>query len=109
MNATNLVSGFSNALTALLTAYPHLMVYVIAPTWRSVNTGGTSTIPTMEDLVGLIKDVADDFSLPYYDAYHRSGINALTATVYLESDGLHPTAQGDTLLAVKCAKFLQSN
>jgi hypothetical protein len=109
VNATNFVSGFSGALTTLLTAYPHLMVYVISPPWRGDKTEGVTTIPTMEDIVELEKGVADDFCLPWYDLYHRSGINALTATVYLTNDLLHPSDAGDALLANKCAKFIQSN
>ena len=109
VNATNFVSGFSNALDTLLTAYPHLMVYVFSPTWRGDKTEGVQTIPTMSDLVDLEKDVADAFSLPFYDLYHRSGINEYTATVYLENDLLHPSAAGDELLANKCAKFILSN
>lgn len=109
VNATNFVSGFSGALTTLLTAYPHLMVYVISPPWRGDKTEGVTTIPTMEDIVNLEKGVADNFCLPWYDLYHRSGINALTATEYLTNDLLHPSDAGDALLANKCAKFIQSN
>lgn len=109
VNATNFVSGFTNALTALLTAYPHLMVYVFAPIWRGDKSEGVQSIPTMSDLVNLEKQVADAFCLPFYDLYHRSGINALTASVYLQSDILHPSDAGDVLLANKCAKFIQSN
>ena len=85
------------------------MVYVISPPWRGDKTEGVTTIPTMEDLVELEKGVADDFNLPWYDLYHRSGINSLTSTVYLTNDHLHPSDAGDALLANKCAKFLQSN
>jgi hypothetical protein len=109
VNATKFTSGFTNALTTLLTAYPHLMVYVISPTWRGDKTEGTATIPTMEDIVRLEKEVADTFCLPFYDLYHRSGINSLTASVYLTNYLLHPSDAGDSLLANKCAKFIQSN
>jgi lysophospholipase L1-like esterase len=85
------------------------MVYVISPTWRGDKTEGTATIPTMEDIVRLEKEVADTFCLPFYDLYHRSGINSLTASVYLTNDLLHPSDAGDSLLANKCAKFIQSN
>lgn len=109
VNASNFVNGFSGALFTLLTEYPHLMVYVIAPTWRGDKDEGTATIPTMEDIVRLEKEVADSYSLPFYDLYHRSGINQYTASVYLTNDLLHPSDAGDALLANKCAKFLRSN
>lgn len=109
VNATNFVNGFSSALTALLTEYPHLIVYVFSPIWRGDKDTGKPTIPTMEDLVDLEKSVADEFSLPWYDLYHRSGINEYTATVYLQNDILHPSDAGDRLLANKCTKFIRSN
>ena len=109
VNSTNFVSGFSSALSTLLTAYPHLKVYVLSPIWRGDKTEGVVTIPTMPDLINLEKTVADNFNLPFYDQYHRSGINQYTAAYYLESDILHPSAAGDALLANNCAKFIFSN
>ena len=109
VNATNFVSGFSNAIETLLTAYPHLIIHVLSPIWRGDKTEGVQSIPTMPDLVNLEKTVASNYSLPFNDLYHSSGINEFTATVYLESDILHLSAAGDSMLANKCAKCILSN
>lgn len=108
VNSTNFVSGFSNAITNLLTAFPHLIIHVLSPIWRGDKSEGVATIPTMEDIVNFEKSVAEDYCLPFTDLYHTSGINRLTASVYLESDVLHLSAKGDAMLANRCAKALLS-
>lgn len=109
VNATNFVSGFSSAVTALLTAYPQLIIHVLSPIWRGDKSQGVVTIPTMPDLVDLEKTVANNFNLPFCDLYRTSGINSLTASAFLENDLLHLSAAGDTMVANKCAKVLLSN
>lgn len=109
VTATNFTSGFTSAITNLLTAFPQLMIYVISPIWRGDKSEGKPTIPTMEDLVDLEKTVAKNFNLPFKDLYHSSGINDLTASFYLTNDLLHPNNYGDVLLANKCSKFILSN
>ena len=109
VNATNFVSGFSYAIETLLTAYPQLVIHVLSPIWRGDKSQGTSTIPTMPDLVNLEKTVANNYNLPFADLYHTSGINSFTATVFLENDILHLSAKGDEKKKKKCAKLLLSN
>ena len=69
------------------------------------NTGHTanSTGKTFKDYRDVMIQVCEKYSIPYYDAFTKSGLNGwneaqsnayLTASVSGDSDGVHPNEQG---------------
>ncbi len=100
--------AMSEAITNILTAYPHIQMYFISPIWRGIGET-TCTKGYLPDYVQAEKEVCESFNIPFYDLYHNSGINSLTKGIYLNDDELHQTVDGDILLAKKCAKFLLAN
>jgi len=56
------------------------------------------------DYVNAIKAVCERYSIPVYDNYSKSGINAITQSTYT-SDGLHPNVLGHQYLAKQFSNF----
>lgn len=105
---TNFKTGFITALERIMTAFPHLMIYVISPIWRGDQLKNYSG-KTLADYVEWEKTVCETYNIPFLDLYHSCNINSLTMSKWLGSDQLHQTVDGDIMLAKKCAKFLLSN
>jgi len=61
----------------------------------------------LKDYVTAIKNVCEIYSIPVYDSYSKSGINAITESAYT-SDGLHPTASGNEYLAKQFSSFINT-
>lgn len=97
------------SIERILTVYPHLKFYFLSPIYRtSPLTNGLGL--KLTDYVAGEKEICDEVNIPYYDLYHNSNINSLTASYYLKPDGLHPnTTHGKELLADKVSKFISSN
>jgi lysophospholipase L1-like esterase len=57
------------------------------------------------DYINAIKAVCERYSIPVYDNYSKSGINAITQATYT-SDGLHPNALGHQYLAKQFSNFI---
>ena len=53
---------------------------------------------TAIDYVNAMKEVAEQFSIPYIDIFETSGINQLNRNTYI-SDGVHPNTDGQKMLA----------
>jgi lysophospholipase L1-like esterase len=115
-DGTTFKGAINYSVEKILSAYPHIKIAFLCPTWRAritsedslesdsnPNSGGIFLI----EYVDAIKSRAAHFKLPVLDLYRESGINSLTNEFYL-SDGLHPTDAGYELLGHKIAGFLTS-
>lgn len=103
-SGTATISGSTNtALQAILTAYPHLRVMLITPSWRARQTVGdgkdSDAFPNsvsgeylIEVVDGLLA-IAERWHIPACDLYRTMGLNSYTYAEYLRDqtiDGLHP-------------------
>ena len=64
---------------------------------------------TLEDYDNAIIEICRANSVPVLDLYHEGGwyINSAFTSIYIGGDGLHPSAQGQALLADKIQLFLE--
>ena len=99
----------SEAIERILTKYPHIKMYFISPIYRVDGTRTNSQNKRLYDYVAAEKEVCEAFNIPFYDLYRGSNINSITASYYLNADGLHQNEIGNSLLAEKCYKFLKAN
>lgn len=108
VNLATFENGVELAVSALITAYPHIQIYIISPPYRGdllVNASGN----TLADFVAAEKRVAEKYAIPFYDLLHCGNINLQNKGYFLNNDQLHPSENGDSMLAQKCAKWLSSN
>ena len=113
--------GIKNAMryciSTLLTAYPHLKVYVFTPIYR-FNLGGsgqdsdtyvnTESGLKLHDVCDAIIETAKEFNIPCKDMYYGCNINQYNKELYM-GDDTHPNANGYALMGEKIAKFINSN
>lgn len=73
--------------------YPKLLIILVAPLFRTFsseqkdsNTKTNSNGKTLVDFVEAIKEVADEYELPFIDMYHMSGINTFNSTTFLRDE-----------------------
>ena len=115
----NSESTFKNALDyvieTILTAYPHLRIYVISPTFRwwaaddGSDTHKNSNNNTIYDYVGWGKTESDKYHVGYIDVYTNLGINLINRLAYFyEDDGTHPNVTGRRLIAYKIVGTMQT-
>ena len=100
--ATDTVLGaLRYSLDRILTAYPHLKIMVLTPTYRylidqekgcdEVLFGGN----TYDDYADGLISVAKEYKIPYVDLYRSIGFNSATRSYYFNSnDGTHPNERG---------------
>ncbi len=113
--------GIKNAMryciSTLLTAYPHLNIYVFTPIYRfNLNGSGQDSDTYVNTTSGLklhevceaITDTAKEFNVPYKDMYYSCNINQYNKDLYM-GDDTHPNANGYALMGEKIAKFINSN
>jgi lysophospholipase L1-like esterase len=116
MDTTTLLGGLRYALTALLTAYPHLKVLILTPIYRYFNAEGVDSdekewyndreFTTWTD--GIL-DVAKELRVPAVDMYRTLCFNKYTRSHYFsEDDGTHPNEEGLKVMAEKIAGKLLS-
>jgi len=94
-------------------AYPQLQMILMTPTWCYVTAQEGFLYCEETDFGGgylkeyaeLVRQIAGEYELPVFDSYQESGINRETAAVYLY-DGLHPSMEGQKLLAGKLAELI---
>ena len=86
----------------LLTAYPHLRIFVSVPAFRYWEASGTvhisdtytnSSSKTLVDFVEALINVAKEYNLPVIDSYYGLGINKTNASIFL-ADGVHHNVEG---------------
>lgn len=113
--------GIKNAMryciSTLLTAYPHLRIYVFTPIYR-FNLGGsgqdsdtyvnTASGLKLHDVCDAIIETAKEFNVPCKDMYYGCNINQYNKELYM-GDDTHPNANGYALMGEKIAKFINSN
>ena len=113
--------GIKNAMryciSTLLTAYPHLKIYVFTPIYR-FNLGGsgqdsdtyvnTESGLKLHDVCDAIIETAKEFNVPCKDMYYGCNINQYNKELYM-GDDTHPNANGYALMGEKIAKFINSN
>ena len=113
--------GIKNAMryciSTLLTAYPHLKIYVFTPIYR-FNLGGsgqdsdtyvnTGSGLKLHDVCDAIIETAKEFNVPCKDMYYGCNINQYNKELYM-GDDTHPNANGYALMGEKIAKFINSN
>jgi lysophospholipase L1-like esterase len=113
------VTGYTEAISTLQTAFPNLKVVLISPTWRlwyTVNDGSGVYLEdsdskdwgggTLIDYCESLKNIADELHVKYVDAYNI-GINRYNYPRYFNStDGTHHDVAGRRLLAEYLARQL---
>ena len=110
------IGAFNQGMKDILTAYPHIRIFVATPLWRyspNIGVGGDSDlVPNangdyLTDFVDALEEVAGLNHLPFYDYYRKSGINSYTNTHYL-SDQTHLNDAGSLLIGEIDSNFLTS-
>lgn len=114
-DVTEFCGAMNHAITVIQTAHPQIKIYFISPMWRFANvTGDCDTTANasglyLHEFVDAMKDVAEYRHLPFLDLFRKSGVNAITQSIYLlANDGVHPQQAGYDLMAQKIARFLLS-
>lgn len=91
------------SIESLLTAYPHLRVFISVPVYRFWSSDGTVTYADtytnqlghkLIDVCDAITGTAREYNLPTIDGYQGMGVNKINATTFLQSDGTHHTVAG---------------
>lgn len=102
--ATNTLCGaLRYSVETLLTAYPHLNIFISLPAFRYWTAdNGTVTYSdekknangnTLPDFVKALAETAKEYNLPVIDCYYGLGINRSNATAFL-TDGTHHNVEG---------------
>ena len=121
-NATSTLGALNHIIKTLLTAYPHLRVYVFTPlvryvasslaertdaAWAGTKTNGEGK--NILDYVDAIKYVAENNCIPVCDMYHTLGWNKWNFSQYFnDGDGTHPY-KGFRQIAERMQSFILSN
>lgn len=117
-DTTTLGGAMRYSIEQLLTAFPHLKVFVLLPTYRfwmdesgefvnDVTTRTNNIDKTQLDYLDAIRDVAESYNLPVIDNYYELGINKFNRLQYFPSnDGSHHNESGRALIAGKLAHEL---
>lgn len=112
-----IVTAMRNSISKLLTAYPHLKIYIFTPIFRfniqnSNKDSDTFVNPTsnlkLHDLCDIIINCAKEFNIPCKDMYYECGINKYTKSLYM-GDDTHPNAKGYFIIGERIGKFINSN
>ena len=116
-SAEGIKSAMRYCISTLLTAYPHLKIYVFTPIYR-FNLGGsgqdsdtyvnTASGLKLHDVCDAIIETAKEFNVPCKDMYYSCNINKYNKELYM-GDDTHPNANGYALMGEKIAKFINSN
>ena len=117
ISAENIKNAMRYCISTLLTAYPHLKIYVFTPIYRfNLNGSGEDSDTYVNTTSGLklhevceaITDTAKEFNVPCKDMFYSCNINQYNKELYM-GDDTHPNANGYTLMGEKIAKFINSN
>lgn len=108
-------TGALNASIALIKeAYPHIRIVVMAPTYCEVEQDGKLTgcdkVDTgygiLADYMVAAKAIAVESNVTFLDNYYGVDINEDTSDKYLESNRIHPNADGRKLVAQRLVDLL---
>ena len=90
------------SIEKLLTAYPHLKIFVSLPVFRYWTEGGVTTYSdtktnsndiTLPEVCKALNNVAYEYGLPVIDGYNGLGVNKVNASYYY-TDGTHHNDKG---------------
>jgi lysophospholipase L1-like esterase len=110
--ATSFFGAMYAAINTLLTAYGHLQVVLISPTWRKTSGNDCDTTANaggkyLYEFVDAMISTAQKFHIPYLDMFRTSGFNSYTAATYINGD-VHPTTAGYKKFGEKVGAYLLS-
>ena len=105
------------SLETLLTAYPHIKIFVCGQTYRFWMDGSgaftddsdtrISSGKKLTDFVAATESVTKDYHVPFVDNYYSLGINKFNRGYYFPADdGTHHNVLGAKLLAEHIAHEL---
>lgn len=110
---TTFGGALRSSLKLLQEKYPDMQIVLLSPLYCEFpELNGQPGYLTdfgqgvLDDYVSLEQAIAEEFGVPFIDAYHNSGIWEPNAEEYL-ADGLHLTDEGTILLSEFVAKELQ--
>jgi lysophospholipase L1-like esterase len=103
------------SIEKLLTAYPNLRIILMSPLYHYKRVDDTivdtdtytSNGKKMSEFVDALKEVAEEYKLPFFDMYNTLGINKLNREVMLP-DGAHPSQKGINRIGESIAARLSS-
>jgi lysophospholipase L1-like esterase len=94
----------------LIEKYPEARIVVMTPLHRAGELNVNANGKTLADYVGIIREVAEYYSLPVLDLFRISGmqpeINVIKKTYV--PDGLHPNDKGHERMADIIGAYLSS-
>ena len=117
-NLETLCGALRYTIETLLTAYPHIQIFVCTPTYRfwmddnGVFTDDSDTRVcgagyTLMDVVDKEKEVSKEYRIKCIDNYFELGMNKFNRSHYFNAnDGTHPNLNGRHLIASHIAKEL---
>ena len=97
-------TAFENVVSMLLTKNPRMRILFSTLQWFDTNDGGTDvtelyTMGTGFDAADCTIEIAEKNHIAVIDMYRGSPVSALTKTVYMDSDYLHPNTTGNRVYA----------
>lgn len=106
------------SIETLLTAYPHLKIFVCSQVWRfwmdsnNVYTEDSDTHTNshgakLPEFVDKTEALSKEYHLPYIDTYYSTGFNKFNRGMYFSgTDGTHPLTTGLHVIAHVVARSL---
>lgn len=101
-------TNVQDMITAVIAKAPSSrFAWIIPPQTAYQQTNSINL--TLEDYDDAIIEICRANSVPVLDLYHEGGwyTNSAFTSIYIGGDGLHPSAQGQALLADKIQMFLE--
>lgn len=109
------IGAFRYSIEKLLTAYPHLQIYVSLPTYCKYSTGEafpenhTNTLGKyVHEYVDALRNAATEYNLSVIDGFYGLGINKFNVDT-LTIDGAHHNDKGRKRLGEFIAGYLIGN
>lgn len=118
LDTTSFAGALRYSIETLLTAYPHLKIFVCSQVWRfwmdsnNVYTEDSDTHTNgkgakLPEFVTKTEDVSKEYHLPYIDTYYNTGFNKFNRGMYFSTtDGTHPLTIGLHVIAHVVARSL---
>lgn len=117
LSTVHFTGSLRYSIEKLLTAFPHIRIFVCSPTYRARLDSGNNAVEdsdtwvssgkTLLDFVDAVEAVSKEYKLPFIDNYHGLGINKVNRPHYFPvTDGTHHNQAGRDLLAAHIASKL---
>lgn len=118
LNTNTYGGALRYSIETLLTAYPHLKIFVCTPAWRFWIEGGEYSSDSdtrilsgqsLIDFVNKAKGICSTYHIPCIDNYFNLGFNKFNKYQYFSTtDGTHPNENGRKLMGERIAGVLVS-